>query len=66
MRWALIVIGIVMLLLGTVWILQGSGILPGSFMSGDVFWARVGSAVLVGGAVVFGVGLWMGKNKHAI
>ena len=66
MRWALIVVGIVMLLIGTVWILQGSGILPGSVMSGDVFWARVGSGVLVVGAVLCGIGLWIGRNKHAI
>jgi hypothetical protein len=50
------------MLIGAVWILQGSGILPGSAMSGDVFWARVGAAVLVAGAVACGLGLWLGTR----
>lgn len=32
---------------GIVWILQGIGYLPGSFMSGDPTWAYVGAALLV-------------------
>lgn len=37
---------------GIVWILQGVGILPGSFMSGDITWTYIGSAVLIGAAVL--------------
>jgi hypothetical protein len=29
-------------LVGWVWILQGMGILPGSFMSGEIVWAAIG------------------------
>ena len=57
MRWILIVVGAIMLLIGGVWILQGVGILPGSFMSGDSFWAVMGALVAIVGAVLcfFGV-----------
>lgn len=56
MRWALIGIGAVMILLGGVWMLQGVGILPGSFMTGQSFWAAVGLLVLIAGAVLCYVG----------
>ena len=29
-------------LVGWVWILQGNGVLPGSFMSGEIVWAAIG------------------------
>jgi hypothetical protein len=29
-------------LVGWVWILQGMGILPGSYMSGEIVWAAIG------------------------
>ena len=31
---------------GLVWLLQGIGVLPGSFMSGDPVWAVAGAAVI--------------------
>jgi hypothetical protein len=39
---------------GFVWLLQGVGALPGSFMTGDAFWAVVGLG-LIGAAAVYGV-----------
>ena len=50
MRWVLIVLGGLMVVMGGTWLLQGVGILPGSFMTGQVFWAVVGALVLVVGA----------------
>jgi hypothetical protein len=41
-------------LTGGVWILQGVGILPGSFMTGDIVWAAIGSVLLL----VSGLLLW--------
>jgi hypothetical protein len=50
-RW---IIAAVLILLGLVWIGQGSGAIPGSgFMTGDVRWALIG-AVLVAVGLVFG------------
>jgi hypothetical protein len=42
----LVVVGAVALV-GAVWVGQGLGYVPGSFMSGDVTWAVVGAALLV-------------------
>jgi hypothetical protein len=52
MRWPLTIIGIVLILLGGLWIAQGTNVLPGSAMSGQSFWAIVGGIV-----VVIGLGL---------
>jgi len=44
-----------MVLMGGVWLLQGIGILPGSFMTGQPFWAVMGAIlVVVGVLLVFG------------
>lgn len=54
-RVVLLVLGILALLTGGVWIIQGIGILPGSFMTGQGFWAVMGVVTaLVGlGLVAF-------------
>ena len=33
-------------LTGSVWILQGIDVLPGSFMTGQIVWAAIGSVLL--------------------
>ena len=57
MRWILIGVGVLLLLIGGVWTLQGIGILLGSFMSSQPFWAIVGVVVLVVGALLCFLGL---------
>ena len=57
MRWIVIGVGIIMLLLGAIWLLQGIGVLPGSFMSGQSFWAVVGLILIVAGAAVCFLGI---------
>ena len=44
--------GVILLLLGVVWILQGVNVLPGSFMTGHIEWAYRGGAVAAVGAVL--------------
>ena len=39
--------------MGLIFLGQGLGLIPGSFMTGQAFWALVG-AVLVIGAIVYG------------
>ncbi|HYK95140.1 MAG TPA: hypothetical protein VE011_04615 [Candidatus Dormibacteraeota bacterium] len=46
-----VVVAAVLGLVGLVWLAQGLGYLPGSFMTGDRFWAYVGAALLVGAFV---------------
>ncbi len=43
-------IAIVLLAVGLLWIGQGMGLLGGSVMSGQPFWAVVGGALVVGAA----------------
>ena len=51
-----------MLLVGCIWILQGVGVLPGSFMSGDIKWAVFGLILaLSGGALVY----WLNRRPRA-
>ena len=40
---------------GLVWIGQGSGLIPGSFMTGDPTWAWIGAACVVAGVAVAAV-----------
>ena len=55
MRYVLLVVGGLMILTGGVWLLQGLGILPGSVMTGQSFWAVMGAIFLaVGVLLVFG------------
>jgi hypothetical protein len=54
MRYVLLVVGGLMAIMGGVWLLQGVGVLPGSFMTGQTFWAVVGALMLaVGGILAF-------------
>ena len=52
MRIVLNVAGVLFLLVGCVWFLQGINILPGSFMSGQTKWAIYGCLLLVAGILV--------------
>jgi hypothetical protein len=63
MRWIVRVTGIVLVLLGSVWTLQGINLLRGSFMTGQPFWATLGVVLLVVGVVlcVFG---WRGGTPR--
>ena len=53
MRTAGKVLGVLMVLGGAGWILQGINILPGSFMTGDPRWALRGAVVAVLGMILF-------------
>jgi hypothetical protein len=61
MRVALNVSGILCLLVGCVWILQGINILPGSFMTGQTKWAIYGGLL-----VVAGIGLLISANRRRV
>jgi hypothetical protein len=54
LRYLLLIVGGLMVLVGIVWLLQGVGFLPGSFMTGQPFWAVMGAiSLVVGGVLVF-------------
>lgn len=52
MRLVLTILGVLMILTGCVWTLQGFNILPGSFMTGDLKWAIYGSVLTLAGIAV--------------
>lgn len=45
------IVGVVLVLLGGLWTLQGSNVLGGSVMSGQSQWLYIGLVVLVAGLV---------------
>jgi hypothetical protein len=49
MRIALNAAGLLCLLVGGVWFLQGINVIPGSFMTGQSKWAIIGGVLLVAG-----------------
>ena len=51
------VIGVILIVFGTVWFLQGINVLPRSFMTGQMRWAVYG-----GIAVVVGIGFLLKAN----
>ena len=52
MRPTRLVLAAVLALAGLVWLGQGLGLIPGSFMTGSLFWAAVGVVLLVLAAVL--------------
>ena len=53
-RYVLLIVGGLIILMGGIWLLQGISILPGSFMTGQMFWAVMGAVFMaVGGSLVF-------------
>jgi hypothetical protein len=52
------VLGIALLLVGAVWIAQGLGVLPGSFMTGQLQWAGYGALAAGLGALL----VWRGMR----
>ena len=59
MRIGMAILGVLMILMGGVWFLQGINVLPGSFMTGEVRWAVYGGIL-----AAVGIGLlWRAKRR---
>ena len=52
MRIALSIVGALCVLAGAIWFLQGIGVLPGSFMTGQTRWAVYGAIAFVAGVAL--------------
>ena len=57
-----IIIGLLLVLTGIVWFLQGINVLPGSFMTGQIEYAILGIAVAITG---IGLIVYPGRQKSA-
>ena len=60
MRVALNIIGVLLVLVGGVWFLQGINVLPGSFMSGNSQWAINGGIAIV---IALGLLFWANRRR---
>ena len=58
--WLFIVLGVLLVLVGGVWTLQGLDVMGGSAMSGVTIWAIVGPIVVILGLWV----LWRGLRRR--
>jgi hypothetical protein len=63
MRYVLLIVGGLMVLMGGVWLFQGIGILPGSFMTGQTFWAAMGAVFLVAGGLLVLAGFRLNRHR---
>jgi len=52
MRTLITLAGVLSIITGAVWILQGINILPGSFMTGQIRWAGYGGVAVIVGVVL--------------
>jgi hypothetical protein len=57
MRAATTAIGVILVLVGLVWIGQGFGVVKGSFMTGNMMWAWIGIVVAIAGAALAVIGV---------
>lgn len=48
-------VGVIVALLGLVWFLQGASVLPGSVMSGSLFWEVAGAIAFLVGIVIVAI-----------
>lgn len=56
MKTFLRIVGVLLILGGAVWFLQGINVLPGSFMTGQIQWAVYGGLAIAAGIAVLIVG----------
>jgi divalent metal cation (Fe/Co/Zn/Cd) transporter len=59
-----VVLGILIALAGSVWALQGVGLILGSFMSNDPLWIWIGAGTAIAGLALFYFGLRSTPAKH--
>jgi hypothetical protein len=57
MKWVFIVVGVLLVLTGVLWTLQGLDVVGGSAMSGVTTWAVVGPIVAIVGIVLTTMGV---------
>ncbi len=62
MKWLINIIGVILILVGVVWLLQGVNILPGSFMSGHLIYSLLG---LIVGAIGIAILAYNSRRRKA-
>jgi len=49
MKLTLRIVGVFLVIVSSIWVLQGIGVLPGSFMTGQIRWAVYGGIAIEAG-----------------
>jgi len=62
MRIVVNIVGIALVILGSIWFLQGINVLPGSFMSGQMRWAVRGGILVFAGIVGL---VWANRKRKS-
>ncbi len=57
----LTIVGVLAVIIGGIWVLQGVNILPGSFMTGHMQWAYRGAGLMLVGAIA----IWFSRRRKA-
>jgi len=61
MKIGLNIVGVILVIFGSIWFLQGINVLPGSFMTGQIRWAIIGGITIAAGA-----GLLIAINRRRL
>ncbi|MFD9732996.1 hypothetical protein [Umezawaea sp. NPDC059074] len=56
-KWVSVVVGVLLVLVGSVWTLQGLNVIKGSFMTGQQLWTAIGLLAVIGGLTLAVSGL---------
>ena len=65
-NWLLGLGGVVLIIAGALWALQGFGVIGGSFMSGNSVWAIIGPVIAIIGLVMAVIGLRRARSAKSI
>lgn len=65
MKWLLIIIGALLILIGGVWMLQGTHVLTQGAMAGDMKWTLIGGILAVVGIALLVIGILRKKTVRA-
>jgi hypothetical protein len=66
MRVIVVIFGVLVAIAGVVWVLQGIGVILGSFMSNNPTWIWIGAVTLVVGVVAMALGLRSGPPAKTV
>ena len=65
MRWVLIILGALVFIVGVIWALQGTNILPYGQMAGHWRWIVIGGGLGVIGIILIGLGARVGRRRSS-
>jgi len=65
MRWVWLIIGILAVVIGIVWTLQGLNVIGGSAMSGHAIFAVIGPIVSIVGLILVAIGILQSRAPTA-